>query len=225
VGFDMGFSRFVDAINLFEVSFSQWMETTSLFLFALQCILIFLLSFFLFCSIKYIRAFFKRISLKMRIKRVCRRRGYSYKIKASYYASVFFITDGAEIEVKTDDEIIAVKFFPCLIKRHTYTIKSEGGFYTRNNFNPIVVLRSRIGLSRILFRPKNDFVIHVNDDSGIPTELDTAKKNILCLHPIPVNVNVVRTNREEQTFNGDKFLGYTVYSGSGLIDFLEGNNK
>ncbi len=221
----MGFSRFIDAINIFELSFSQFLETTSLFLFALQCILIFLFVFFLFCSIKYIRALFKRLSLAIRVKKVCHDFGYSCKIKASYYTSILFLVDGAEIEIKTDREIIAVKFFPCLIRRHTYTIKSEGGFYTRNNFNPIIVVRRRIGLSLTLFRPKNDFVIHINDDSGIPTELDKAKKNILCLHPISVNVNVVRTNREEQTFNGDEFMGYTVYSGSGLIDYLKGNNK
>lgn len=44
--------------------------------------------------------------------------------------------------------------------------------------------------------------------------------NILRVNPVPIKLEIVRTNRPEQAFDGDMFKGYSIYSGQGLCKLL-----
>lgn len=190
---------------------------------------------FLFCIFfyKYVRAFFKRVSLLRRIKKICKEKGYACTAKR-FFLSILRPKTACEMQIKTADKTYVVKFFACLKRKETYVLNGEGNYYTTNNFNPIL---PAYGAPRYSVLPKNDdeaklytprvlvsnnqYIVQEETDSNIGTA-EAAEECIplLCLHPISVNVMVVRSNRPEQIFDGEEFQGFTVYSGEGLCKFL-----
>lgn len=189
-----------------------------------------------FCAIKsykYIRAFFKRVRLLRRIKKICRQKGYVCTTKR-YFLSISRPKGDVEMQIKTADKTYAIKFFACLKRTQTYVFNNQGNYYTTNNFNPILIA---YGSPKYTVLPKNDeegklytprvmvsnnqYIVQKETKSGISlsgTENDVVP--LLCLHPISIKVMVVRNNHPEQLFDGEEFQGYTVYSGEGLCKFL-----
>ena len=178
------------------------------------------------------RALYKRVKLYVRIKRLADKKSYTLNVKSSYFTSVFRRSSESEMEIRTPSATYSVKFFPCLKKRHTYVLNNTGGYYTISNYTPTYLVRGMLR-ARIPFQklqrsahgtssvPTLQILDETDRKSGINIPAEGKKTNILCVHPISVDLKVVRTNRPEPVFDGERFLGYTVYSGNGLCNLLD----
>ena len=181
----------------------------------------------------YIRALTKRIKLLKTIKKICRNKSFTYKKSSSLIASVFSPSANSELIVDTGKDTYSIRFFACKKRKSTYVFKKDGSFYTTNNFNPILIsmghpssyMSPKNARERRLFMSpfanlKNDFINGEGKGADFNKKKDSNIKQIICLNPISVEIRVIRTNQEEQIFDGDEFCGCIIYSGNGLCKFL-----
>lgn len=167
-----------------------------------------------------------------RVKRICKEKGYACTTER-YFLSILRPKAACEMQIKAGHKTYAVKFFACLKRRETYVLNSEGHYYTTNNFNPILIAygsahysvlpksddEGKLYLPRVLISD-NQYIAQEETNSHIGTADTKESIPLLCLHPISINVMVVRNNRPKQIFDGEEFQGFTVYSGNGLCKFL-----
>lgn len=184
-------------------------------------------------SYKYIRGFAKRRSLLKRIKKICKTKGYDLSYTKSALLSVFKPSKQSEIHIATQDKSYHIHFVAALKRKDTYTLTDVGNYYTSNNFNPILLSHgyppSHSTMNKteskklrlpIIYRAKNNYIKTIHTTAIEENELRSDSVNILCINPVPVKLEVVKTNRPEQAFDGDMFKGYIIYSGQGLCKFL-----
>ncbi len=174
-----------------------------------------------------IRAFVKRRSFCRRLRKVCREQGYTLTCHA-LYRSLLFKSTTPELLITTPDVTYAIKFFACLRSKDSYTLTDLNSFYTTNNNKPIFLNMHfpTTGSGMMKGAPKLH-AISQSKDSYIKQEktrpavtFPEGTEKILCIHPMAVEVNAVRTNHPERIFDGDSFCGCRVYSGSGLLALL-----
>ena len=190
---------------------------------------------FIVCIVKfyvYPRAMLKRRKLLSRLRAICRNRGWTLHTEG-VYRSLIKPSDTPEIRIDTGEQTFAVKLFACLRPRDHYTLTSLTSHYTENGESNLVFIgkgyprqltsphvkgEGRLFLPRF-HRAKERYIkkIHEGGEAHFPE----GAVPILCLSPKSVQVNVVRTNRPEQIFDGDRFCGTVVYSGGGLCRMLE----
>lgn len=183
-------------------------------------------------SHKYVRALLKRKSLIKRIKRICRDKALYLKYGFNFYTSIFGKSSTPEVTIISSEKIYKIKMFACLRKKDIYTLTSPNSFFTTSNVNPIFVeyhyptmaitknRDSNLYLSPF-YKSRNSYVRDVELTPEIEQEVSANTVNILCINPIAVKIEVVRTNKAEEVFDGEEFKGYTVYSGNALCDFLK----
>lgn len=202
---------------------------------ASQLICVILSVTFVVCEYKYIRAFCKRVRLIGRLKKLCKEKHFAYHCTADAYTDLDNTSVEPSFFVQVNGKTIAVRFTACLKKKDTYTFTDPSSYFTTNNASPILIsfgypvsglvmktpAEKRLYLSRIVTLRNSNYIKSetVKLDSELEKSTDT--QNILCIHPLPVKVQVVRTNRAEDIFDGDTFNGYTVYSGNGLCNYLK----
>lgn len=185
-------------------------------------------------SYKYVRALLKRKSLIKRIKRICKDKALYLKYGSKYYTSIFGKSSAPEVTIISSEKIYKIKMFACLRKKDIYTLTSPNSFFTTNNVNPIFVeyhyptmaitksRDSKLYLSPF-YKSQNTYVRDVKITPEIKEESGQVPStvNILCINPIAAKMEVVRTNRSEEVFDGEEFKGYTVYSGNALCELLK----
>ena len=138
-----------------------------------------------------------------------------------------------EITVIGKEKHLYIKMFACLKRKDIYTLTSINSFFTSNNVNPIFVSYDYPSIGSVLkkeserkmylprfYQSRNNYVKEDSLNPEVDVETGDNVINILCINPISAKIEVVRTNRAEEVFDGEKFKGYTVYSGKGLCDFL-----
>ena len=199
------------------------------------CIAI-LLIFLIWKSYKYIRGFVKRYRLLKRIKKICKARGYDLSYDKSALFSVFGSAKQQEMRIIADGKAYRIRFIAALKRKDTYTFTEVDNYYTSNNFNPILLSHgypaSYMVMNRdenrklrlpFVYRASNHYVKSVHEGTATKeTEPDEGTVNILCVNPVPIKLEIVKTNRPVQAFDGDVFHGYTIYSGQGLCKLLAG---
>ncbi len=210
------------------MNFERW-------LFFLKDVLIIVVILFLvFKSYKYIRAYVKRLKLLLKVKKLCKMKSFKCTAK-KYFFSIISRSTTPEMQIEAYEKTYIIKFFACLKRKQTYVLNNQGGYYTTNNFNPILIsygsprytvlphntAEGELYMSRVLVS-KNDYIIKEDQNNGVMPSPKTPKSivPILCIHPVSVDFMVVRNNRPERIFDGESFQGYTVYSGDGLYKFL-----
>ena len=181
---------------------------------------------------KYVRAFLKRKSLIKRIKQICKVKKLNLNYGFKFYLSIFGKSSTPELTIVSSEKIYKIKMFACLKKKDIYTLTSPNSFFTTNNVNPIFVeyhyptmaitknRDSKLFLSPF-YKSSNSYIRDVKITPEIEEEVGSNTVNILCINPIATKIEVVRTNKAEEVFDGDKFKGYTVYSGNALCEFLK----
>lgn len=208
--------------------FEQWINLFSVIAaITLSCIVV-------FKSYKYVRALLKRVTLLRKLKRICKQKNLSLIYDSKYYLSVFGKSSKNELRIISDDKQINVKMFACLKKKDIYTLTSINSFFTTNNVNPIFVSYTYPSSGLVLkkqnerklylprfYRSNSKFIKSETLNPEVETKNGNNIVNILCINPISVKIEIVRTNRAEQVFDGDYFKEYIVYSGNGLCSFLK----
>lgn len=231
---------FLIVITAFFVYFAPQMglpyTLQSWLIFLSQLVCIFLSSVLIVGEYKYIRAFFKRVHLIGRLKRLCKEKSFTCHATSKAYLDLDNTANGPSFFVHVNEKTVAIRFAACLKKNDTYTFTDSTSYFTTNNANPIFVSfgapiyhllppktpeEARLYLPKITTLKNNDYIKRetIKLEPDIDTSVDTV--NILCIHPLPAKLQVVRTNRAENIFDGDIFKDYTVYSGSGLCEYLK----
>lgn len=181
-------------------------------------------------SIKYIRAFVKRVCLVVKLRYICRKNGYEIEKLASCYKSIWRPTDGAEILITTPEKKYEIKFFTCLRYRDTYTFDGIEHYTTRSNTKMLLVDSKypSSGIANVgeLWMPRT-----ARAESGVINEIEVTGsapkteypgvEKILCINPVSVEIRRVVRSTTEQVFDGDKLDGCTVYSGDKLCHMIE----
>ena len=184
-------------------------------------------------SYKYIRGFVKRCALLRKIKKICKARGYDLSYDKGALLSVFGASERHEMRIVAGDKEYRIKFVAALKRKDTYTFTDVDSYYTSNNFNPILLSHGHPATYVVMNKNESKklrlpFVYHAKDryiktvHEGAPSEDEPqdGAVNILCVNPVPIKLEIVKTNRPEQAFDGDTFKGYSIYSGQGLCKLL-----
>ncbi|MBQ8551596.1 MAG: hypothetical protein IJ428_02145 [Clostridia bacterium] len=186
-------------------------------------------------SLKYIRAFVKRASLMRRLRAICKEKGFTLK-ENGVYTSIIKPSINPELSIEMGAKAYLVKFFACLKYKDIYTLTDLSSYTTESTTANIMISFGRPSLSsttplhsRDEQRLWNKSIVKT-DNRHLKQEVikDTVAfddcenvERILCINPVSVDMQVVRTNRPEKIFDGDTFRGCTVYSGNGFCDMLK----
>lgn len=194
-----------------------------------------LIMFVMLKSYKYIRGFIKRSLLLKRLKKICKIRSYNLSYTKSFLLSILVPSKQSEMRIVAQGKEYHIKFIAALKRKDTYTLTDIGSYYTSNNFNPILLSHgyppSHLVMNKaeskklrlpIIYHAKNNYVKAIHETVSIENEPQVDSVNILCINPVPIKLEIVKTNRPESAFDGDMFKGYIIYSGQGLCKFLSG---
>lgn len=196
------------------------------------CIAI-LIVFVVWKSYKYIRGLVKRCTLVKKIKKICKTRGYDLSYDKGALLSVLGASERNEMRIVTGEKEYRIKFIAALKRKDTYTFTDVDSYYTSNNFNPVLLSHGHPAAYMVMnksenkklrlpfvYQAKNSYIKTVCVGASTEKEPQSGVVNILCVNPVPIKLEIVRTNRPEQAFDGDMFKGYSIYSGQGLCKLL-----
>lgn len=185
-------------------------------------------------SYKYVRGFVKRRSLLKRIKKICKAQGYDLSYTKSALLSVFKPSNRPEIRIAAGGKEYRIRFFAALKSRDTYTLTDIGSYYTTSNLKPSLMSHghpvSCVPMNKeesrklrlpFIYQAKDNYVKAIHESASTENEPQSEAVNILCINPVPVKLEIVKTNRPEPVFDGDMFKGHIIYSGHGLCKFLD----
>jgi hypothetical protein len=142
-------------------------------------------------------------------------------------------SDTPEILIDTGEQVFAVKLFACLRPGDRYTLTGLSSHYIENGESNLVFIskdyprqlnsppvkgEGRLFMPRF-HRSKDRYIKKTHEGGDV--RFPEGSTPILCLSPKSVQVNVVRTNRPEQVFDGDRFCDAVVFSGGRLCRMLD----
>jgi len=170
----------------------------------------------------YIRIFVKRIGLYLRLKRICRKRGF--RLQGNHFGWLFspWWYKKHDFTVYGDHTIYAVKFFASKSKTRRLTIRDDGQFYWIRKLaitgrSPDVVRYEIPEKPRRL--PEYDFSVEADPWST------AIYKPILLVHPICHEFRreyiAQNTKKTELLGSWEKFGGIYLCSSSRFLDELE----
>ncbi len=177
-----------------------------------------------------LRALAKRVSLLVRLKKVCREQNIAMTVISSPYRSVLKPSQSSEILFVKEDVLYSLKFFPCLRFRDTYLFDQDGRYHLISTFNPIYLnlryytwgvdlYRNAHVLLPMTLQYKDDIVKKTKKTNFADKDVSGAVP-LLCMHPVPCEIQKVEGTNRKIVCDGDTVCGYTVYSAAGLLKML-----
>jgi len=184
------------------------------FLFSVLGIAIFLL------CIPYIRFFFKRIQLYIKIKRVCAKKKYKFHKNGYLWFLRTKNMQNCDFYIETQSEVYAIKLFGVL-KRFSQTLifTDENEYYIRS-YTAIPTLSGGFRIptdGKINKMLKYNYRYHYKNEWEIKNPI-----NVLLINPVPHEIRKQCKDESETILgNGDVVHNAQIYSLSGFITLLE----
>lgn len=183
------------------------MKTTILWLLAIL--------FVLFCVIPALRCFFKRVGCAVKLQRLCRR--LNFTLQGTHV--LWFLgrrgRRGCDCVIETPAQVFAIKFFGVMHGGRVLVFRETGEYFFRR-FSSILmfIFDAFDGAFRRL--PEYDF------SRGEAVANGRARRDVLLLHPIPMEVRIQpHSGQESVTGPGDELFGMELASLSHLVRILE----
>ncbi len=186
----------------------------------MKFIFILLFLVLLFLLFPYFRIFVKRIILGIRIKNLCRRKGYTF-----FSAHIFpFLgrknEKSCDFYIETEKEVLCVKLFAAKYKKSVlkFTTHKSRHYYFTNS----IWLFSRWGQATMTYDskmhplPEYDFNIKLPKNTKAKTKI-----NILLIHPKCFEIVGIPSEEQKRILSvGDTVYSMRLESGKTLLESL-----
>lgn len=174
-----------------------------------------------FAIYPFARYLFKRISLAVRLKRACKKRG----ARLIYTHPLWLLGGrrgkGCDLHIETDSEIISVKLFQMLRRSSSLHLNSSGQYQCEHL---VLALFGRIGgSSSLTFKTKPRHLPYYDFSKGL-SKTDKPQKRLLLIHPVCSSFFI--QSKETGKGENEAYIGYEIgncelYSLSPLIRYLD----
>ena len=174
-----------------------------------------------FAIYPFARYLCKRISLAVRLKRACKKRGARL-----IHAHPLWLLGGrrgksCDLHIETDSEIISVKLFQMLRRSSSLHLNSSGQYQCEHL---VLALFGRIGgSSSLTVKTKPRHLPYYDFGKGLP-DTDKPQKRLLLVHPVCSSFFI--QSKEPGKGENEAYIGYEIgdcelYSLSPLIRYLD----
>lgn len=163
----------------------------------------------------------KRLLLVMSIKRICKKQGYEIKVN-HVFRSMFKRENIPDIIIKSGNGGYRVFILTTRFHKVRYHFPNDEYFEIMGKgvfFAPMAKARpthtnSNASFHYEFYKTEYDNFDMTDDGSGLTT--------VMLVHPIPLEVSVVKKMETVHLWNGDEFYkGIIFYSGGGFKDHLK----
>ncbi len=169
-----------------------------------------------------IRATVLRALLYMKLKKICKKRGFEFTAPRFIFASFFRLSTKPDIVIKTPDEDLIVRIITCFARKRTYHFVNHEWFVRVFKYfllslafhsgEPLTLSR------RVLRLPPTDEEFLRPDGRK--------KQEILLFSPSPLEITFnTSSNRREIASNGTDFEAWLVFNGKGFEGEVEGRSR
>ena len=180
----------------------MWVKLLALLL------LVILASFLLTRTVRKRRKFTKKL------KKLCKKRGYSIRYEQNFFQSLVWSADRQDFVLEREKTAYYVRYLT--IRKYRSTL-----YFEKQDLFRLVKEPSRNRIIRIFF----DFAKtkYYPLDFQVPAREDGKKTvKVLVINPVCQEMNVKDPDGGyEATGNGGAHFGFTVYTGSGFLDAIE----
>ena len=167
----------------------------------------------------YLRITVKRFSLYLRIKRVCRRKGYL--LKSAHFCGFWGTNQRSRFDfyIETPNELLCVKLFAAKHKKSVLKLQDGNRLYY---FTKTLCLFSRWGQTSMAYNsklralPSYDFEVKASQGMESKT-----KTNILLIHPKCFEIHGIADDGTKRPLaTGDTIHGMRLESGKTFLGYL-----
>ena len=156
-----------------------------------------------------------RVTFCMRLRRICRRAKLKCKFHRTWLGSFFFPKDGFDIEIgDRRDTLYSIKFFPGNVADKGINLRDVRTVeIIRYTVIPHLGRRhamgrvERIERSRVLY----DYNMCIADRG----------ESILLFSPSPFSMTALDRTQLRPIGNGERYMGFEIYTARGFTDFLK----
>ena len=178
---------------------------------------------------RYITIILKRQRLIGKLKKLCRKNGYSMRLHRGRFASVFITKSIPDLTIETSECIYEVNLLTTRFRHVCYQfvdkvnmkiIKSRRGVYLANIRRPSPAATvDRISVIRNVRLPYNESYLELARKTEKPV------KNVLMIFPAPDELTAIKENGIVSPGNGDfLYNSFYVYFLEGFLQNLSANN-
>ena len=181
-------------------------------------LIVFGIVIFLLWGYPFIRCFFKRILLVVKIKYLCHREAYQLYKKPFWFLGNKW-TKSCEIQIETPSEIYAIKLFGLPRRRRMLMLEPNGTFFIRR-----IVLMSAFTLSMVIYkidgRSRRMPFYHFECPKEVAKSFKPLHK-VLLVHPVTMTIHRRLSHGAELIVrDGDVVNGMEIYCLSGFLEAL-----
>ena len=162
-----------------------------------------------------IRCFFKRVSCAMKLRRLCRRLGFTLQGLHPFWFLGSRSCKGCDVAIETPTQVFAIKLFGVMHSSRVLVFRETGEYFFRRYASILMFIFNAFdGAFRRL--PEYDF------SRGEALAAGRPRRDVLLLNPIPMEVRVQpHSGQEFVTGPGDELFGMDLASLSHLMRIVE----
>ena len=176
----------------------------------------------LYLGYPYARCFFKRLSLRSKVMKKCREKGYSLQGTHPFWFLGGKYGKKCDCFIETDKELLAVKLF-CLTRcRRVLLFTDDNKYFVRRYFQHMSFLGGyAVGLMETIESDDKPILEYDFDCNGKPVAENKPVRKLLLVNPVPMAIRMKpRRDEEYVIFPGERIGGMEFVNMSVLLMML-----
>ena len=180
------------------------------------------------CLMIIICAGIKRAGAISKIKKAARKIGWEFEARDNTYNVISANGRKYELRLKKGEKTINVKLLSCLHPRGKYILNGLDEFIGVNSFSPLLHAQAPYVYYKSPESAMNPKYVSVSVEKSGEYAIDPQfpgseinAENVICFSPIAHEIMGVDGNQTTAVGNGDVYQGCLLFSGSGLVKYLE----
>ena len=164
-----------------------------------------------------VRAIVLRVSFYVKLKEICRVKGYAITLQRTPFASFFSMSKKSDLIVDTGGTRYSVRLLTCFAHKRAYHFINERYYVCFARFGYVLPMSKNI--NKIRFFESLKKLPKLSDERNENT------KQILIFNPSPIEIYQLEDSRINKSLvtNGSEMYGWLVYGASGFLNLINSN--
>lgn len=176
----------------------------------------------LYLGYPYARCFFKRLSLRSKVMKKCREKGYSLQGTHRFWFLGRKYGKKCDFFIETAEELLAVKLFCIQRHRRVLLFTDDNKYFVRRYFQHMSMMGGfATGLMEIIESDDKPIPEYDFDCNGKPVAENKPIRKLLLVNPVPMAIRMKpRRDEEYVIFPGEMISGMEFMNLSGFLIML-----
>ena len=158
----------------------------------------------------------KRTSFRRRLKKLCRKNGYSLTAEQNFFASLIWSGNREDLILETEKKVYLIRFLT--VRKYRSSLYLESGELLRLVKRP---LNSRF-TDIFDFRPRAKYYPMEFQNAQSPEGSEKERVQVLLINPVCEEIKYkLKDGGYETTGNGGEHFGFVVFTASGFLEALK----